>query len=112
MKLSINEIEAAELVNWLDDQTREFKIVDVREMNEIGAGTIPGAVAMPMASIPLRLNELPRDEELVFICRSGARSAQVCAFLQQQGYAKVYNLRGGMFAWAGSGQPIGLPMAS
>lgn len=112
MYLSINEIEAAELVNWLDDQTREFKIVDVREMNEIGAGTVPGAVAMPMASIPLRLNELPRDEELVFICRSGARSAQVCAFLKQQGYDKVYNLRGGMFAWAGSGQPIGLPKAS
>jgi rhodanese-related sulfurtransferase len=39
------------------------------------------------------------------VCRSGARSAQACQFLQQQGYSNVYNLRGGMMRWVQSGLP-------
>jgi len=45
------------------------------------------------------------------VCRSGARSAQACMFLQQQGYDNVFNLRGGMMAWANNGLEIGLPQA-
>jgi rhodanese-related sulfurtransferase len=112
MHWSVKEIEAAELAKWLDEQPEKFRIVDVREMGEIAAGTIPGAEPMPLATVPLRMNDLAREQPLVMICRSGARSAQACAFLQQHGYDNVYNLRGGMFAWAGAGQPIGLPKAS
>jgi rhodanese-related sulfurtransferase len=109
MFMSVKEIEAAELMSWLTDKPDSFRIVDVREMGEITAGTIPGAHPMPLATVPLHVNNLDRDETLVIICRSGARSAQACAFLQQQGFDNVFNLRGGMFAWAGSGQPIGYP---
>jgi rhodanese-related sulfurtransferase len=112
MQLNINEIEAVELAEWVSNDEKKFHIIDVREMQEIQAGTIPGASPMPMASIPLRTSELNTDEPVVFVCRSGARSAQVCAFLQQQGFSNVINLRGGMFAWAGAGQPVGLPGAS
>lgn len=112
MYWSVKEIEAAELAKWLHEQPEKFRIVDVREMGEIAAGTIPGAEPMPLATVPLRMNDLQREQPLVLICRSGARSAQACAFLQQHGYDNVYNLRGGMFAWAGAGQPIGLPKAS
>jgi rhodanese-related sulfurtransferase len=111
MYFNINEIEAAELADWVTESNKEFHIVDVREMNEINAGTIPNAMAMPLATVPLRISELDKDRTMVFICRSGARSAQACAFLQQQGFENVHNLRGGMFAWASAGQPIGLPMA-
>jgi rhodanese-related sulfurtransferase len=111
MHWNIKEIEAPELASWLEDKGDSLRVIDVREMGEIAQGTIPGAEPMPMASIPLRLNELERDKELVFICRSGARSAQVCMFLQQQGFDNVYNLRGGMFGWAGNGQPVTLPQA-
>lgn len=110
MHWNIKEIEAPELASRLaagDD----LRVIDVREMREIGAGTIPGAEAMPMASIPVRMNELERDKDIVFICRSGARSAQVCMFLQQQGFDNVINLRHGIMGWAGSGQQISLPQA-
>ncbi|MCG6935708.1 MAG: rhodanese-like domain-containing protein [Proteobacteria bacterium] len=110
MHWNIKEIEAHELANRLTADDR-LRIIDVREMREIVAGTIPGAEAMPMASIPVRLHELERDKDLVFICRSGARSAQVCMFLQQQGFDNVINLRHGMMGWAGSGQQVSLPEA-
>jgi rhodanese-related sulfurtransferase len=104
MYLSIKEIKVTELAERMDGNTP--RIIDVREIREFSGGTVPGAEAMPMASVPARMNELIRDEELVVICRSGARSAQVCMFLQQQGYENVYNLRGGMMAWASSGQQL------
>lgn len=111
MHLGIKEIEANDLVQWVSDQSKPFKIIDVREMNEIQRGTIPGAIPMPLATVPLRLNEFEPHEEVVLVCHSGARSAQACMFMQQQGFKNVYNLRGGMFAWAGSGKPVGLPQA-
>ncbi len=109
MHWNIKEIEAPELARWMEEKGDDLRVIDVREMGEIAAGTIPGAEPMPMASIPLRMNELDRNKDTVFICRSGARSAQVCMFLQQQGFENVYNLRGGMFGWARSGQQISLP---
>ena len=111
MYLSIKEIEAVDLAERIGTKDKPIKIIDVREFSEIRGGTIPGAIPMPLATVPLRLKELEPHEEVVMICRTGARSAQACMFMQQQGYQKVYNLRGGMFAWAGTGQAIGLPEA-
>lgn len=111
MHWNIKEIEAPELAKWLDEKGDNLRVIDVREMGEIAAGTIPGADPMPMASIPVRMQELDKNKDIVFICRSGARSAQVCMFLQQQGFDKVYNLRSGMFGWARAGQQITLPQA-
>ncbi|MDZ7804733.1 rhodanese-like domain-containing protein [Thiohalophilus sp.] len=111
MHWNIKEIDAPELARWYDSKAEGFRIIDVREMNEIRGGTLPGADPMPMATVPVRLNELQKDQELVVVCRSGARSAQVCMYLQQQGFDRVYNLRGGMIAWASSGQQVALPRA-
>ncbi|MGD8783070.1 MAG: rhodanese-like domain-containing protein [Thioalkalispiraceae bacterium] len=111
MYFNINEIEAAELADWVTENDNPLQVIDVREIHEINAGTIPDAVPMPLATVPLRVSELDKQTPLVFICRSGARSAQACAFLQQQGFDNVHNLRGGMFAWANAGQPIGQPKA-
>ena len=108
---SIKEIDAPELADWLDKKSSAFRVIDVRGHGEIAAGTVPSAEAVPMHTIPARMSEFERDETLIFVCRSGARSAQVCAFLQQQGYENVYNLRGGMMGWAGSGLPATLPQA-
>jgi ABC-type cobalamin transport system permease subunit len=47
------------------------------------------------------MSEIPHDKDVVFICRSGARSGQVCMFLGQHGYDNVINLRGGMIGWVG-----------
>lgn len=107
----IKEIDAPELARWLEERAGKFRIIDVRQASEVAAGTIPGAQALPLHTLPMRVHELPRDEQLVFVCRSGARSAQACAFLQSQGFQNVYNLRGGMIAWAQSGQMVAIPQA-
>lgn len=106
----INEIEVTELAK-LKDSNESIRVIDIRQPAELDSGIIPGAEALPMHTIPLRMSELDREEKLIMVCRSGARSAQACMFLQQQGYDKVYNLRGGMMAWAGSGLEVGLPQA-
>ena len=106
----IKEIEVTELAE-LKESGDNIRVIDIRQPAELNSGIIPGAEGLPMHIIPLRINEFKRDEKLVMVCRSGARSAQACMFMQQQGYDNVYNLRGGMIAWAGSGLELGLPQA-
>jgi len=106
----IKEIEVAELAQ-LKEKGETIRVIDIRQPVELNSGIIPGAEALPMHIIPLRINEFKQDEKLVLVCRSGARSAQACMFMQQQGYDNVFNLRGGMIAWVGSGLEIGLPQA-
>jgi rhodanese-related sulfurtransferase len=100
---SIKEVDAPELHNWVQEKHPQMRVIDVRGMGEIAAGTVPGAEAMPLHTLPVRVSELSREDKLVFICRSGARSAQACMFLKQQGFDNVYNLRGGMIGWVQSG---------
>jgi adenylyltransferase/sulfurtransferase len=75
-------------------------LIDVREPYEWNAGHIANAQHIPMQQVPRRLDEIPRDGEVVMICRSGSRSANVQHFLQQQGFTNVKNLVGGMARWA------------
>ncbi|TLS49976.1 rhodanese-like domain-containing protein [Paenibacillus antri] len=74
-------------------------IIDVREDEEVAAGMIPGARHIPMGTIPDRLADIPRDGEVVLVCRSGARSGRVHEYLAAQGYANLVNMNGGMMAW-------------
>lgn len=101
----IKEVDAPELARWLKEKGEPFRVIDVRQPNEIAQGTVPRAEAVPLHTLPLKLNELDPQETLVFVCRSGARSAQACMFLQQQGFHNVYNLRGGMLGWMQNGLP-------
>ncbi len=77
-----------------------FPIIDVREEFEFASGHIPGAKNIPLGEISDRLDELDRDEEIVVVCRSGARSAAACDFLHEEGF-KVFNMQGGMLGWTG-----------
>lgn len=99
----IPELDAPLLNQLIDSGENKLKIVDVREISEMAKGIIPGAVAMPLASLPARIHELSAEEDIVIVCRSGARSAQACMFLAQRGFKNTYNLRGGMMAWAQHG---------
>lgn len=103
MFFNIKEIDAKELASWKEDSSKQFRIIDVREPMEIAQGSIPGAEPMPLSSLGEHLGEIGQDEEVVFICRSGARSGQVCAYLAQNGFEHVYNLRGGVLGWAQNG---------
>jgi rhodanese-related sulfurtransferase len=102
---TIKEIEAIELSRWLGEEDHPLRVIDVRQMQEIAMGTVPKAEALPLHTLPEKVHTLSPEEKLVVVCRSGARSAQACMFLQQQGFSQVYNLRGGMMGWTQSGFP-------
>jgi rhodanese-related sulfurtransferase len=81
-------------------------IIDVREPEEWAAGHAPGAIHIPLAELPSRLDELPdTDEPVAVTCRGGGRSSRAVAWLSMQGF-DVVNLDGGMRSWAGSGKPL------
>jgi rhodanese-related sulfurtransferase len=77
----------------------KIHLIDVREDEEVAQGIIPGAIHLPLGQVPQRLNEIPKEEEVIFICRSGYRSDQACQYLASLGYKGASNLIGGMLAW-------------
>jgi rhodanese-related sulfurtransferase len=79
-------------------------VIDVRQPAEYALGHVPSAVSIPLSIVPLRHTELPRQQSVYVICQSGGRSAQACAWLQEQGYAAV-NVLGGTSAWVQAGHP-------
>jgi rhodanese-related sulfurtransferase len=84
-------------------EVQERPIVDVREPDEWQAGHADGAIHIPMSEIVARLDEVP--EGAAVICRTGARSANVVAYLEQQGREAV-NVAGGTVQWAAEGRPM------
>lgn len=84
----------------------ELLFLDVREQFEWNEGHIPGAVLIPLGELAGRLNELPRDQKILVVCRSGNRSAQGRDILLQAGFEDVTSLAKGMTAWASAGNPV------
>lgn len=82
------------------------RVVDVRSAAEVSHGTIGGALHIELSALPARLSELDREAPLVLICQSGARSAQACGYLAQQGFGHASNLAGGIAAWVRAGLPL------
>ncbi|WP_295997919.1 rhodanese-like domain-containing protein [Rugamonas sp.] len=97
----MEQITALELAGWLADDARPRPVLlDVRENWEYETCHIDGATLMPMHTIPARIDDLDEDATIVCICHHGARSLQVAAFLERNGYGKIVNLTGGIHAWA------------
>ena len=78
----------------------EVVLIDVREPYEWSAGHVSEATHIPLAEVPQRLNDIPRDRDVVMICRSGGRSERARQYLKEQGYTRVKNMVGGMQRWA------------
>jgi adenylyltransferase/sulfurtransferase len=93
------ETDVTELKRRIDAK-EEFFLLDVREPNEFRIGRIPGSTLIPLGEVPQRVNEIPRDREIVVHCKMGARSARAASFLRQQGYKSVKNLKGGILDWS------------
>lgn len=85
---------------------KDGMILDVREPSEFAQGHIPGAKNIPQAELATRLDELPRDRQLVIVCQVGARSQRAAQFLRQVGYGQAVSGRGGTDAWVASGGPL------
>ena len=94
------------LQQWLADNGRKPPVLlDVREPWEYQTCRIEGSTLAPMHTIPARTQDLDPEEETVVICHHGARSFQVALFLERNGFSNLYNLQGGVQAWADKVDP-------
>lgn len=102
----MQQIRAQHLADWLADTTRpQPLLLDVREAWEYEHCHLPGAVLIPMHLIPARQQEIDPDRDVVVICHHGVRSMQVAMFLERQGHERLFNLTGGVAAWADEVDP-------
>lgn len=95
------------LQQWLADNGRKPPVLlDVREPWEYQTCCcVAGSTLAPMNTIPARAQELDADTETAVICHHGARSYQVALFLERNGFPNLYNLHGGVNAWADQVEP-------
>jgi rhodanese-related sulfurtransferase len=93
----MKEITTKELEALLT-KGEKLNIIDVREVAEVAAGKIPGAVNIPLGLVEFRMNELDKSKEYIMVCRSGGRSGRATQFLESYGF-NVINMTGGMLAW-------------
>jgi adenylyltransferase/sulfurtransferase len=98
---SIPSMTATELSRRLESGDG-ITLVDVREPHEWEIGNLGGhgATLLPLGSLLDRMNELNTADEIVLYCRTGNRSAQALAQLRDAGFAKLWNLEGGLLAWS------------
>jgi len=82
------------------DRKEKFRLIDVREPYEWDICHIPGAKLIPLGQLPARLSELDSADEIVLQCKVGGRSARALRLLQEAGFAKLWNVEGGINAWA------------
>lgn len=99
----MKEITVAELKK-LKDEKASFQLIDIREEHEIDICQIEGE-HIPMDNIMDDLTKISKDKQVIIHCRSGARSGAVCIKLESLGYTNVYNLKGGIIAWANEIDP-------
>lgn len=75
-------------------------LVDVREGWEYALCALPDSLHLPMALVPRQFAQLPRDNDIVVICHHGVRSQMAAGMLRRNGFTRLYNLHGGIDAWA------------
>jgi rhodanese-related sulfurtransferase len=102
--MPINQWSPQQLQQGLQENP-SILLLDVREDNEFAYARIDGSLHIPLGQIPGRLNELDAGRDIVAICHHGVRSQQACQFLQQAGFERLYNLKGGIDAWSVSCDP-------
>jgi len=99
------QIEPTTLSEKLSGAAKPF-VLDVRQPQEVVAdGRVADSLLIPMNELPARVAELPRDREIVAICKRGQRSWNVAQWLRQQGYDAT-SLSGGLDAWTARGLPV------
>lgn len=99
--MAIQSISPTELKSRMDSG-ESFTVVDVRNPWELDISRLEFAQHMVLDELPQRMNEIPKDANVVLVCRSGGRSQMAGEFLSRQGWNpdQLYNLEGGILAWA------------
>ncbi len=81
-------------------------LLDVRESSEWNEAHIDGAVLIPLGELSARMNELPADQDILIICRSGNRSGQARDLLRAAGFSQTTSITGGINGWISAGLPV------
>jgi len=97
--MKMKEITAKEVQQRIENGEK-LNLIDVREVDEVQAGHIPGITHIPLGLLEFRTHELDKDTPYIMVCRSGGRSGQATQYLQSQGF-DVTNMTGGMLSWEG-----------
>ena len=98
-------LSASESWKMLEARTDVY-LLDVRTFDEYMQVRLDGARLIPVDQLVGRLDEIPRDKAIVVYCAVGSRSSQVARYLARQGFARVYNMYGGIWAWQSRGYPV------
>lgn len=101
---STTNLTAADAKTRIDGDQPLF-ILDVRQPDEFRSGHIAGAKLIPLNELRNRMNELPKDVDILCVCRSGSRSGAATDQLNNAGYHAL-NLRSGMMSWQMAGFPV------
>ena len=100
------EISPADAVFLINKE--DALVLDVREANELGQGSIIGAKHIALSSLPKNADSLKvkKDKPILVVCKTGNRTSQACKILLKNSYTKVFGLKGGITAWINEQLPI------
>jgi len=101
--VAVPEISVEELASRLEGGAF---LLDVRQPDEYVEAHVPSALLVPLDEVPTRVAELPAAQEILVICRSGARSHRAAEYLIGQHHLDAVNVAGGTLAWIESGRDI------
>ena len=104
---NLSPTEAYQLLS----ERQDVFLLDVRTAGEFREVRLDGAKLIPIDQLLRRMQEVPRDRPILVYCAVGSRSSQVVGYMARTGFAEVYNLYGGIYAWGKNGLPVltGLP---
>lgn len=95
----MSDISVEELAQWRASG-RDFVLLDVREPYEVAQASLPDSVCVPMSQFLARADELDPSKTVAVICHYGTRSERIAQFLEMRGFGSVYNVDGGIDAYA------------
>jgi rhodanese-related sulfurtransferase len=98
-ELHYRDMDVEELAGWIKEK-RDFTLLDVRLESEVDRAAIPFAVHIPMKDLQARVREIPKGKPVVVMCHHGDRSTRIAQFLVTDGFLEVFNLDGGIDAYA------------
>jgi len=99
LNYSMKEVTVSQLKEMMDAKA-DFQLIDVREPHEYEICNLDGEL-IPQAEIPDNVDRISRDKQVIIHCRSGARSGNMVQWLEKNhGFTNLYNLKGGILAWA------------
>ena len=101
-------VDSNEAKSMLDSEPNNTVVVDVRRDDEWVTGHVSGAIHVPIDDLPGRMDEVPQDKKVLFICAAGVRSGLACEIAASMGFESenLYNIEDGTPGWEDNGHPI------